>query len=136
VITEFLGYFPKFADLGWGGYSYFEKNRLWFYGVAPNSSWTEVNKTVEPLFEAIRDKMSSFDVLSGGTNVGEVEMYTAPYDGVYNWFQTCTLFRGEDVGYNLELTSRLIPSETFVTEEKRAKFVERLLRADVRIDTL
>jgi hypothetical protein len=125
VINQFLGYYPKFSDLGWGGYAFFDKGRLGFYGVAPKTSWEKANETIWPLVEGIR------------ANAKDVSVDLTRCDDFHSWFPAEGIFGGgEDVGFSVEMSSRLIPRERFTSEEGRRRLVEKLLGLDTKVYSL
>ncbi|KAK7470125.1 hypothetical protein VKT23_001566 [Stygiomarasmius scandens] len=108
VVSEFFRIWPSLSDLEWGGYTTLSNATFGFFMVAPNASWADVNATIDPFFDVLHN--TSADTVA----------LTVPFDGFFSWYQA--LFAsGAQVGFNTEISSRLLPRETFDNHESMAE---------------
>ncbi|THU91900.1 FAD-binding domain-containing protein [Dendrothele bispora CBS 962.96] len=105
VISEFVKFCPKLPDLEWGGWTSLSSATINSIIVAPNASWADVNATIDPFFNLLRN--ASADTITS----------TIPFDGFSSWYQAVFPEPEGEVGANIEIASRLIPQELFEDSE-------------------
>ncbi|THU91906.1 FAD-binding domain-containing protein [Dendrothele bispora CBS 962.96] len=108
VVSEFTKFCPNISDLEWGGYTTLSNAGISSLIVAPNASWADVNATMDPLFNVLHN--ASADAIT----------LTIPFDGFFSWYQAIFPSEGQ-VGTNTEISSRLIPRESFEDSERLAE---------------
>ncbi|KAK7470124.1 hypothetical protein VKT23_001565 [Stygiomarasmius scandens] len=108
AVSEFFMIWPSLSDMEWGGYTILSNTTLGVSMVAPNASWADVNATIDPFFDVLHN--ASADAVT----------FTVPFDGFFSWLQALSAF-GAQVGSNTELSSRLLPRETFDNHELMAE---------------
>ncbi|KAF9467719.1 hypothetical protein BDZ94DRAFT_980884 [Collybia nuda] len=122
VITEYVKIHPALADAGWGGYSTAGKQALEFSYVAPNVSLASANATIDPFVR--------FAQLATG---GAVQSSLISYGSFYEWY-SAMFVAGEELGFNFEMGSRLIPREMF--EDNPAKVANAILAVETGVSFL
>ncbi|KAK7470126.1 hypothetical protein VKT23_001567 [Stygiomarasmius scandens] len=104
VVSELIKISPGLSDLGWGGYTEISNATFRSFMVAPNVSWADVNATIDPFFNVLHNASADSFTL------------TIPFDGFFSWYQTF-FTSGVQVGFNTEMSSRLLPREIFGNHE-------------------
>ncbi|KAJ3569639.1 hypothetical protein NP233_g4921 [Leucocoprinus birnbaumii] len=118
IITEYIKLHPRLSDLGWGGYSGFSNTSLQAYWVAPNVSLAQVNETMSPFFDFVKNTTLNPNATT----------LTIPFDDFPSWlnFTFGTVGGGSQVGVNVELASRLLARDA-AEGERAEQTAKRLL---------
>ena len=108
VTTEFIKLHPNLSDAGWGGYISLSNSNFSAVFAAPNVSWADANATFLPFAQYVEDATG-----------GSVVATTIPFPSFYELY---TAFFGKpgQVGFNVEIASRLLPRSLAETDPARA----------------
>uniref|UniRef100_A0A0W0F8P0 FAD-binding PCMH-type domain-containing protein n=2 Tax=Moniliophthora roreri TaxID=221103 RepID=A0A0W0F8P0_MONRR len=117
VVSEFFRILPGLADAGWGGYSSISNGRLTAFMVSPNVSYADANATFTPFAEFLQSKSNDSGVS------------TVPFESFYTWYRTIFTTNSDQVGFNIELASRLFSRSLLETEHD--KMADMLLQVSV-----
>ena len=116
LTTEFIKLHPNLSDAGWGGYIHISNSTFSAILVAPNVSWADANATFLPFAQYVEDATS-----------GLVVATTIPFPSFYEFYIALFGNPGQ-VGFNAEITSRLLPRS--LAESDPAKAAEIILSVD------
>ncbi|TFK31866.1 hypothetical protein BDQ12DRAFT_693389 [Crucibulum laeve] len=123
VVTEYLKIHPALADAGWGGYSSLSNATLQMLYVAPNRSVADTNLTMNTFF----------DFVSNVTGA-PTQAFLLPYDSFFSWYTQFFSLGVGQVGYNVELGSRLLPRQMVETNAEKVADIMLSLEGGVALN--
>jgi hypothetical protein len=118
LLLEFARHSARWAEEGWGGYFYYYSTGIKLLYANPLLSAEEANASLKPFLDFIDYSPRIYikeTVITGTTS------------GFYNFFMEALYKNSELVGHGIRLSSRLIPSEHFATDETRELLVDTFL---------
>ncbi|KAH7323209.1 isoamyl alcohol oxidase [Stachybotrys elegans] len=122
AVTEiFVENALKWAEEGWGGYLGFGANNLTtFISITPKISVEEAEESLRPIYEY-------FESVSGGTIPFRKNITTLPSQYAFQNTPEARAFVQEGIGSMIVQSSRLVPKETFQSQESKKALVDALV---------